>query len=77
MWWSKKKIEAVSKLSAADILKSKQEETGNSKIRIDSIERMNPEETIKKKKKKRSMIALFAITLIFVASLSRLAEKLF
>jgi len=35
---------------------------------------MNPEETIKKKKK-RSMIAWFALSLIAVASLARLAGK--
>ena len=72
----KKIIEADSQLSAAEILKSKQKEAGISEIRIDSIERMNPVATIKKKKK-RSMIALFALSLIAVASLARLAGKLF
>ena len=69
----KKIIEADSQLSAAEILKSKQKEAGISEIRIDSIERMNAEKTIKKKRKP---MALIFIICLFVATLARLVSKL-
>ena len=69
----KKIIEADSQLSAAEILKSKQKEAGISEIRIDSIERMNAEKTIKKKRKPMALIFFICLG---VATLARLASRL-
>ena len=73
----KKIVEADSELSATEILKSKQQEAGIAEIRIDSIERINTPKEVKKPKKKRKPIIWIFFILLGVATLARLAGKLF
>ena len=72
-----KKIDADSELSAIDILKSKQKDAGSAEIRIDAIEKINAAEATKKEKKKKSPIVWIFFILLGLASLGRLASKLF
>lgn len=72
-----KKIDADSEISAIDILKSKQKDAGSAEIRIDAIEKINAAEATKKEKKKKSPIVWIFFILLGLASLGRLAGKLF
>jgi len=71
----KKIVEADSQLNAIEILKSKEKVTGSGEIRIDNIEKINADET-KKKKKKSPFVWIFFVVMA-VAGLSRLATMLF
>ena len=73
----KKIVEADSELGAMEILKLKQKEAGIAETRIESIERMNVPKTIEKPKKKKTPIVLIFFILLGVATLARLAGKLF
>ena len=73
----KKIVEADSELSAMEILKLKQKEAGIAEIRIESIERLNVSKTIEKPKKKKTPIIMIFFILLGVATLARLADKLF
>ena len=73
----KKIVEADSELSATEILKLKQKEAGIAEIRIDSIERMNVPKTVKTPKKKKTPIVWIFFVFLGVATLARLAGKLF